>query len=110
MVPPTATSATADRPLQQRLLDLVQTLQFAWYAGHVTLLLCTVRYAMSYITFNYYTRWARFSYRAAFLAAAVTYGIVVFKSLRAKSRAGKSQISPLAILGDENVQYLSMFL
>lgn len=93
-------------PLQERLLQLAQTLQFAWFVGHVTLLLCTIRYSLSYITFNYYSTWARYSYRTAFVAAAATYGIVVFKSFRARARSGKAQGGALAIVGDENVQYL----
>jgi len=72
----------------------------------VTLLLCTLRYVLSYITFNFYSRWARFSYRTAFVAAAVTYGIVVFKGYRARQKSGKGQGSPLALAADENVQYL----
>jgi hypothetical protein len=91
---------------QQRLIALVQTLQFAWFTGHVTLLLCTLRYGLSYITFNSASRWAIFSYRTAFLAAAVTYGIVVFKGYRARAKSGKGQGSPLQLIGDENVQYL----
>ena len=97
---------TQGASLQDRLLQLVQTLQFAWFAGHVTLLLCTLRYGLSYITFNATSKWARFSYRTAFIAATVTYGIVVYKSFRARARAGKGQGTPLAILSDENVQYL----
>lgn len=96
----------ATLPLQQRVLQLAQTLQFAWFVGHVTLLFCAARYALSYITFHYYTKWARFSYRTAFIAAAATYGIVVFKSFRARARSGKPQGGALAIAGDENVQYL----
>lgn len=103
MAPPTA---TAGQPLQERLLALAQTLQFAWFCGHVTLLFCTLRYGLSYITFNYYSRWAIFSYRTAFVAAAATYGIVVFKGYRARARSGKGQGSPSALAGDENVQYL----
>ena len=99
----------ATLPLQQRVLQLAQTLQFAWFVGHVTLLLCAVRYALSYITFHYYTKWARFSYRTAFVAAAATYGIVVFKSFRARARSGKPQGGALAIVGDENVQYLGEY-
>ena len=72
----------------------------------MTLLLCTLRYVLSYITFNFYSRWARFSYRTAFVAAAVTYGIVVFKGYRARQKSGKGQGSPLALAADENVQYL----
>lgn len=65
-----------------------------------------LRYGISYITFNYYSRWARYSYRLGFVAAAATYGIVVYKGFRARARSGGKQ-DPLAILGDENVQYLS---
>ena len=88
------------------MLQLVQTLQFAWFAGHVTLLLSSVRYALSYLTFHANSQWAIFSYRTAFVAAAATYGIVVFKSFRARARAGKATGGPLQIVGDENVQYL----
>lgn len=104
--PPTAQSET----LQERLIKLAQTLQFAWFVGHVTLLLCTFRYGLSYITFKYYSRWAQFSYRTAFVAAAATYGIVVFKGYRARAKSGKQPSSPLALVTDENVQYLAMAL
>ncbi|EKD19621.1 uncharacterized protein L3040_002036 [Drepanopeziza brunnea f. sp. 'multigermtubi'] len=107
MAPP----PSASLPLQQRLLQLAQTLQFGWFVGHVSLLFCIVRYGFSYISFNYYSRWGRFSYRTAFVSAAVTYGIVVYKAFRARSRAGsKPQGSALSLAADENVQYLAMAL
>ncbi|KUJ17054.1 uncharacterized protein LY89DRAFT_70489 [Mollisia scopiformis] len=107
MAPP----PSASLPLQQRLIQLAQTLQFAWFVGHLTLLFCIARYGLSYITFNYYSRWARFSYRTAFVSAAVTYGIVVYKAFRARSRPGaKAPPSALALVADENVQYLAMAL
>ena len=85
-------------------------LQRRWFAGHVTLLLCSIRYGLSYITFNYYSRWARYSYRTAFVAAAATYGIVVYKAYRARARAGnRQQGGALALAGDENVQYLGLY-
>ncbi|KAF1954456.1 hypothetical protein CC80DRAFT_126476 [Byssothecium circinans] len=96
-------------PLGQRLAALAQTLQFAWFAGHVSLLLATLRYGLSYITFNTASRWAAFSYRVAFLSASVTYGIVVYKAYRARMRSGK-QGGLLTLLVDENVQYLIMAL
>ncbi|EME47340.1 hypothetical protein DOTSEDRAFT_69312 [Dothistroma septosporum NZE10] len=96
--------------LQDRLLKLAQTLQFAWFIGHVTLLLCTLRYGLSYVFLKYYSRWAQFSYRTAFIAAAATYGIVVFKGYRARAKTGKQPSSPLALATDENVQYLAMAL
>lgn len=107
MAPP----PSASLPLSQRLLHLAQTLQFAWFVGHLTLLFCTLRYGLSYITFHAYSRWARFSYRTAFVAAAATYGIVVFKAYRARARSpNRQQGGALALAGDENVQYLAMAL
>jgi len=93
--------------LQERVLRLAQTLQFAWFVGHVTLLFSALRYGLSYIFLNYYSRMARFSYRLAFLSAGVTYGIVVYKGFRARQKQGKST-GAIALLGDENVQYLLM--
>lgn len=74
---------------------------------HLTLIMSVARYSLSYVTFNYYSRVARWSYRLTFLSAALTYGIVVYKTLRARSKAGaKAPQSPLALVADENVQYL----
>ncbi|KAL8929270.1 MAG: hypothetical protein Q9208_001353 [Pyrenodesmia sp. 3 TL-2023] len=101
----------ASMPLGQRLMHLAQTLQFGWFVGHLTLLFCSFRYGLSYIFFKSYSRWARFSYRTAFVAAAATYGIVVYKAFRARARSGgRQQPGALALLGDENVQYLLMAL
>ena len=84
--------------------------RFAWFVGHLTLLFCTLRYGLSYIPFNYNSRWAQFSYRTAFLSAAATYGIVVYKGFRARARAGNKQPGGnLGLITDENVQYLCRF-
>lgn len=60
---------------------------------------------------NYYTRMAQFSYRLAFVAAMLTYGIVVYKTLRARAKAGM-KFSPqvaVSLIADENVQYFRAF-
>ena len=54
MAPP---PTTPGQSLQERLLSVAQTLQFAWFVGHVTLLMSTARYSLSYITFKYYSKW-----------------------------------------------------
>jgi len=73
----------------------------------LTLLFCAFRYGLSYFTLNFYSRWAKVSYRTAFIAAAATYGIVVFKAYRARARAPtRQQGGAMALAGDENVQYL----
>lgn len=59
---------------------------------------------------NYYGGMAKFSYRTSFLAAAVTYGIVVYKTQRARAKTGnKMPGGVVGLLSDENVQYLRMF-
>ncbi|KKY27585.1 putative endoplasmic reticulum protein [Phaeomoniella chlamydospora] len=106
MAPP----PSSELPLTERVKQLAQTLQFAWFVGHLTLLLSVSRYGLSYLTLNYYSKWAKFSYRLAFVSAAATYGIVVYKAYRARLRSGTKQGSPLNLISDENVQYLLMAL
>ncbi|KAK3353313.1 hypothetical protein B0T25DRAFT_208028 [Lasiosphaeria hispida] len=98
----------ADLPLGQRLTRLVQTLQFAWFAGHATLIFCIIRYSFSYLRMNYYSGLAQFCYRLTFVSAGATYGIVVYKTFRARQKTGAKQPSPLGYLSDENIQYLLM--
>ncbi|CAK7206620.1 Transmembrane nucleoporin [Sporothrix eucalyptigena] len=106
MAPPPA----ANLPLTERLLTLAKTLQFGWFVGHLTLILCTLRYALSWVTMHTGTFFARFSYRTAFVAAAATYGIVVYKTFKARAKSGRAPAAGAAgavgLLTDENVQYL----
>ncbi|KAM5362217.1 hypothetical protein ACJZ2D_012657 [Fusarium nematophilum] len=91
-------------PIQERLLALAKTLQFAWFVG-------TLRYGASWLRMNYYGGFAQFSYRTAFIAAAATYGIVVYKTLRARAKTGaRAPTGFVALLADENIQYLAMAL
>ncbi|KAJ5238747.1 hypothetical protein N7468_003366 [Penicillium chermesinum] len=100
----------ATLPLAERLKALAQTLQFAWFVGHVTLLFSVFRYTVSFILFNSYSSWARFSYRLAFVSAAVTYGIVVYKGHFARGVQGSVPQILTKLISDENVQYLGMAL
>ncbi|KAJ3564319.1 hypothetical protein NPX13_g7886 [Xylaria arbuscula] len=102
----------ATLPLGERILALAKTLQFAWFSGHLVLMLCIVRYVLSYITFNYYSRMARFTYRLSFLSAALTYGIVVYKTWRARQKVGAKYPAGglIGLLSEENVQYLATYL
>ncbi|KAK4169667.1 hypothetical protein QBC43DRAFT_37207 [Cladorrhinum sp. PSN259] len=105
MAPP----PSPDLPIAQRLQRLATTLQFAWFSGHAALILCITRYAFSWIRFNYYSRMAQFCYRFAFISAASTYGIVVYKTWRARQKTGAKQPGGvLGYLSDENIQYLLM--
>lgn len=70
--------------------------------------MCIFRYSLSWLRMNYYSRMAQFCYRLTFLAAAATYGIVVYKTWRARQKTGARQPSPIGYLSDENIQYLCM--
>jgi len=113
MAPSTPTAAHEPQPLSVRLTALAQTLQFAWFVGHLTLLATTLRYTLAIVKFNASTTIAGIAYRLAFMSAAATYGIVVYKAYRARFRSGAlptGQQGIIKILGDENVQYLLMAL
>lgn len=102
---------SANLPLSERIQKLAMTLQFAWFVGHLSLLVCVVRYGLSYITFNSASKMAAFSYRTAFVAAVATYGIVVYKAFRARVKPGSPPAqTAMTLLGDENVQYLLISL
>ncbi|KAJ5953388.1 hypothetical protein N7454_000284 [Penicillium verhagenii] len=100
----------ATLPLAERLKALAQTLQFAWFVGHLTLLLSVFRYSLSFIFFNYYSSAAQIAYRLAFISAAVTYGIVVYKGHFARGVQGNVPTIVTKLISDENVQYLGMAL
>ncbi|KAJ5760050.1 hypothetical protein N7520_007206 [Penicillium odoratum] len=100
----------ATLPLAERLKALAQTLQFAWFVGHLTLLLSVVRYSLSFIFFNYYSSAAQIAYRLTFISAAVTYGIVVYKGHFARGVQGNVPTIVTKLISDENVQYLGMAL
>lgn len=75
--------------------------------SHLTLLLSVARYMLSYITFNYYSSSSKFAYRLAFISAAATYGIVVYKGHIARGRLqGAPHAIAMKLIADENVQYL----
>ncbi|PHH86014.1 hypothetical protein CDD83_10869 [Cordyceps sp. RAO-2017] len=106
-----APQPNSSMPLQERLLALAKTLQFAWFVGHLTLIMATFRYSFSWLRMNYYGSMAQFSYRTSFVAAAATYGIVVYKTQRARAKTGaRMSGGAVGLLADENVQYLLMAL
>ncbi|EEP81523.1 conserved hypothetical protein [Uncinocarpus reesii 1704] len=107
MAPPPPSSL----PLGERLKQLAQRLQFGWFIGHLTLVLAVFRYLLSALTFNSTSGMAQASYRFAFIAAAATYGIVIYKShiARGDLRGGAPAII-MKLAGDENMLYLLIAL
>lgn len=73
---------------------------------HLLLLISVLRYSLSFVLFNYYSSSAQIAYRLAFVSAAVTYGIVVYKGHFARGVQGNVPTIVAKLISDENVQYL----
>lgn len=59
---------------------------------------------------NYYGGMAVFCYRTSFVAAALTYGIVVYKTQKARAKTGTQMSGGIVgLLADENIQYLCAY-
>ncbi|KAF8980898.1 hypothetical protein BGZ46_003511 [Entomortierella lignicola] len=87
----------------EHLKALVKGPQFAWWCGHVLLLICTAFYVPYWLTFHYKAG-AHWYYRA-FLGAIVSYSVVVYKSFpHVKFEAQFLQ----SMFVEENTQYLLM--
>lgn len=81
-----------------KLAELVKTLQFAWFVGHVITLLATTFFALSYV--RVFPSSYKFWYKLALVGVVDSFGVLVFQTVR------KSGAKPAALLGDDNVHYL----
>ncbi|KAF9426208.1 hypothetical protein BGZ94_006823 [Podila epigama] len=89
--------------LGDRIQVLVKGPQFAWWLGHVVVLICTTFYLPYWATFHF--RAGAHWYTRAFLGAILSYGVVVYKSFPV------IQFEPQflqAVFTEENVQYFLM--
>lgn len=101
-----STSNTAKPPteelkgtVKERFLALAKGLQFAWFAGHVVVLLSTLFYVFG---FNKYV------YRVAYLGVMHSFGIIGYQQyyLKTKATTGASNNpSVYTLINDENVIY-----
>ncbi|KAI8144460.1 hypothetical protein BJV82DRAFT_68836 [Fennellomyces sp. T-0311] len=85
--------------LQERVVTLVQTLQFAWFAGHVLTLIGSALYFLSVVMFRASSK----PYTVAYFGALLSYGVVVYKT-HGKPEFNAQYAQRLVM--DENVQYL----
>ncbi|KAM9913086.1 hypothetical protein OXX69_001935 [Metschnikowia pulcherrima] len=76
----------------------VQTLQFAWFAGHAVTVISAVFYLLTYV--RVFPGAYKFWYKLAFLGALGSFGVLIFQSVK------KSGVRPALLLKDDNVHYL----
>lgn len=81
-----------------RLAELVKTLQFAWFVGHVITLFATILFALTYV--RVFPAASRFWYKLALVGVLDSFGVLVFQAVK------KGGAKPAALLGDDNVHYL----
>ncbi|KAI8057213.1 hypothetical protein BDF22DRAFT_670113 [Syncephalis plumigaleata] len=95
-------SSSSSSDLSDRLLHMVTHLQFAWWLGHVTVVVCTIVYYLGYFT-SYYTMSVP-AYSYALLGAIASYAVATYKSM------GKFQptlqFASRLIISNDSMQYL----
>ncbi|KAG0669304.1 hypothetical protein C6P45_003903 [Maudiozyma exigua] len=109
----TGKESTAHKELKgtvkERLVSLTENLQFAWFAGHAVVLLCSFLYLFS---FN------RIVYRIAYLGVLHSFGIIIYQQYYQGNKTGStsgnassthtngaSNFSLNSLINDENVLY-----
>lgn len=89
---PAATAKKTDLPA------LVNTLQFAWFVGHVVTVLSVMFYVLTYLRIMPKTY--KFWYKLALLGVIESFGVLIFQSVK------KNGANAKLLLKDDNVQYL----
>ncbi|KAH3670647.1 hypothetical protein OGAPHI_001162 [Ogataea philodendri] len=84
---------------KDQLLELVKTPQFVWFTGHVSTLLFSLVY---FLTFRSKGKAHRLSYNLIFVAVIESFGIIIHQGYK----TGTLKVNnPKALLADDNVQY-----
>ncbi|ODV88850.1 hypothetical protein CANCADRAFT_130163 [Tortispora caseinolytica NRRL Y-17796] len=91
-------SKSGSNAKKQSLGELVKTIQFAWFVGHVVSLLGFVLYFISVFRIRSSSRLPLIWYRMDLLGAIATFGIVLATSY--------TKLDPRKIVRDDNFQYL----
>jgi hypothetical protein len=101
---PTATSNPPKPTLTMKLSNMVLTLQFLWFVGHVaTILNCAL-----YILYNLTSPTSAGSfYKKAIGASILSYAIVVYKTYSSTKIQFNMQFAA-RLLMDENIQYFML--
>lgn len=98
------TSEPKRKPVQtstgKNFIALVKTLQFAWFAGHATTLLCT---AFCFVGMS------ETFYRIAYLGVLESFGIITYQHYFLKRKSfDKGAISPAALVQNGDVLYFAL--
>ncbi|QLL32849.1 hypothetical protein HG536_0D03710 [Torulaspora globosa] len=98
-----AQSAVKDSSAFKKFLRLSRTLQFAWFAGHVTTLVASI---FCFISAN------QAVYRIAWLGVIESFGIITYQHYASKSKATSEQkgLTPQALLQNGDVLYFLLAL
>jgi hypothetical protein len=78
----------------------VQTIQFAWFVGHVLGFLGAVFYCLFSLKVFKAPNFPKFWYKESYVAIIFTFGIILFQTYKGK------RVTPDAILKDDNLHYL----
>ncbi|PVH18207.1 uncharacterized protein CXQ87_001124 [Candidozyma duobushaemuli] len=90
-------TSTSTAP-KKDLAATVQTLQFAWYVGHVVTVISTIFYALTYV--KVFPRSYKFWYSLALLGVIESFGVLIFQTVK------KHGFNATKLLAEDNAQYL----
>ncbi|GMF07806.1 unnamed protein product [[Candida] boidinii] len=89
--------------LKEKLLILANTMQFAWFIGHVLTLVFGFVYFLTYRSTNSKLNYS--SYKLMYLSIIESFGIILYQSYKSKNLKIDK---PLELLKNDNVQYISI--
>lgn len=89
--------------LKEKLLILANTMQFAWFIGHVLTLLFGSIYFLTYRSTNSKLNYS--SYKLMYLSIIESFGIILYQSYKSKNLKIDK---PLELLKNDNIQYISI--
>lgn len=102
---PEARPANIPRPSPfTNLLDLAKTLQFAWFSGHVVVLLTSLFY---FVSFRSKSQFHNGLYRLTYLGVLESFSIIIYQQ---HFKAKNQTLSIKALAQDENVMYFAIAL
>ncbi|OWB85872.1 hypothetical protein B5S33_g4547 [[Candida] boidinii] len=89
--------------LKEKLLILANTMQFAWFIGHVLTLVFGFVYFLTYRSTNSKLNYS--SYKLMYLSIIESFGIILYQSYKSKNLKIDK---PLELLKNDNIQYISI--
>ncbi|CCE65341.1 hypothetical protein TPHA_0K02080 [Tetrapisispora phaffii CBS 4417] len=99
MPPKPPTPSAPVKTVGEKFIELAKTLQFAWFFGHVVVLISSLLFVIS---------GKPFFYRLAYAGVIESFGIINYQHFHLKPKAKDTELNLVNLLTNENVLYTSL--